>query len=112
MNYVANEADADKIRRAVREVLANEFAPRLRRRGNTPDTNVRWLGKTVSAIDVDTSGDVRVYFRPADGAKGSEVASDPALTISCYNRFSDILGDKWVFIEFIDGGWEVYQARC
>lgn len=112
MNYVANESDADKIRRAVREVLANEFAPRLRRRGNVAETNYRYLGKTVAAIDVDTSGDVRVYFCPAGGTKGSEVASEPPLTINCYNRFSDILGDKWVFIEFIDGGWECYQARC
>ncbi len=110
--YFANESDADKIRRVCREVLANEFAPKLRRARGSAETGQRFLGKTVGSISGATLGEVLLYFRPAGAAKGAEVASDPEIVISVYNRFGDLEPGQWVFIEFIDGDWEIYQAFC
>lgn len=110
--YYANESDAEKIRRVVRQVLADELSPRLRRSPGAAETNQRFLGKTVSAFSGGTLGEVLLYFRPAGAAKGAEVASDPEIVISVYNRFGDLEPGQWVFIEFIDGDWEIYQAFC
>jgi hypothetical protein len=106
------ESDVDKIRRAVREVLANEFAPKLRRAPGAAETNQRFIGKTVAAVSGGTLGEVVLYFRPAGAAKGAEVASDPEITLDAYNRFGDLEEDAWVFVEFLDGDWEIYQAFC
>ena len=67
----------------------------------------RRLGKTDASIDKDSTGTVSLY---AGTDKGSE--TDTTNDIEAYNRFGDIEADKWVFVEFIHGGWEIYQGEC
>lgn len=69
--------------------------------------NRRWKCKTDAAHDKGDSGTVSVY----SGEKGSE--TDTGRNIEdVYNTFGDIASGKWVFVEWIDGGFELYAAEC
>lgn len=67
----------------------------------------RRLGKPDSNISKGSTGNVSLY---AGTDKGNE--TDTTNGVEAYNRFGDIEADKWVFVEFIHGGWEIYQGEC
>ena len=67
----------------------------------------RRLGKPDDDISKGSTGTVSLY---AGTDKGSE--TDTTNDVEAYNRFGDIEADKWVFVEFINGGWEIYQGEC
>jgi len=68
------------------------------------------LGKTVAAIAKGASGEVQLYRRPSDtAAKGAEVAyaAEGSEKITAYNRFLGCEANRWVYVEWIDGGFEL-----
>lgn len=99
---------------AVTEIkqMFREFQSRQR---NTPghratyfntSTNRR-LGKTTTTHDKGNTETVDFY---SGSTKGSE--STTGVSVEAYNRFADLASGKWVFVEFINGGWECYSAEC
>lgn len=68
-----------------------------------------FLGKTDAAIDKGASGTVSVYL--GDGiAKGME--ADTGGNVTCYNRFADVDGTRWVHFAWVSGGLELTAAEC
>ena len=101
----------DEDRRLLQEVIAREKGRPKNRSEKQPTVITtaknRKLGKTDAAIDKGESGTVSIY---KGTTKGSE--TDSTNDVTAYNRFGNLGADKWVFVEFINGGWEVYQAEC
>lgn len=67
----------------------------------------RYLGKTISAVSKGTTANIPTY---SGTVKGSESGTGESL--AAYARMGAIGPAKWVFIEWIDGGWEVYCVEC
>ena len=72
---------------------------------NSP--NNRRLGKTTTAHAKAATETVDIY---SGATKGSE--STTGVTVEAFNRFADVATGKWVFVVFIDGGWELYAGEC
>ncbi len=75
----------------------------------------RYLAKADDDVIKSNTGTFSIYSRGEttdgqDAPKGTEV--DTGENIDAYARMGGITADDWVFLEWIDGGWEVYQAEC
>lgn len=66
----------------------------------------RLLGKTTTAHAKGASEDIDLY---SGGTKGSETSTGETIP-DVYNRFNSLDSGTWVLIDFIDSGWEIYQA--
>jgi len=95
--------------------LVREQAVRLRNQiltqlasGQTVQT--RWIGQAAADISKGNVGTINLYSGKGQYDKGAEVSLERSL--ECYARMGDIGNGDWVFVEWIDGGWEVYQAEC
>lgn len=97
---------AQRIVRAVRHVEQRPPTEPRRLSGRHAYGQRRWKGKTDAAINKGDTGTVNLY----SGDKGSE--TDISEAVEAYNTFANVGADKWVFVEFIDGGWELYVAEC
>ena len=107
MPGVLSEKAEQQLRDVVRKVLREERTP-LPGSAVTGTPQPRWLGKTAAAHDKDDTGTIDLY---SGTTKGAETTTGVSIA-GVYNRFADLLSGKWVFIEFIDGGWELYAAEC
>lgn len=65
------------------------------------------LGKTNASHAAGASGTVNVY----SGTVGSE-AIITSMTVSAYNRFTDIDSGKWVFVTWVNGQPYLSAAEC
>lgn len=74
----------------------------------------QYLGKTSSSVTKGQTPTIPLYSLGASTAtnpgKGDEAATGEE--IDAYARMGDIAANKWVFVEWIDGGWEVYCIEC
>ncbi len=92
--------------------MFREFTSRQRNTGGQRGTyfnspNNRRLGKTTTSHAKGSTETVDIY---SGATKGSE--STTGVTVEAYNRFADIATGKWVFVVFIDGGWELFAGEC
>jgi hypothetical protein len=75
----------------------------------------RYIGKTTEAVTQGTPTTIALWSRGAaegeTSAKGEEADTGQEIE-DCYPRMGDIDDDMWVFVEWIDGGWEVYCVEC
>ena len=108
--------DALKQIAAVIETHAKRILNREINRLRPPSgMQARYIGKTTEEVTQGDTVTIPVYSRGAaadgdDADKGDE--EDTEVEIDCYARMGDISDDAWVFIEWIDGGWEVYCVEC
>ena len=102
---------SDEDKQVLQDIVAREKGRPKNQTGKQPSVITtaknRRIGKTDAAIDKDGSGTVSVY---KGTTKGSE--TDSGNDVEAYNRFGDIEAGKWVLVEFISGGWEIYQGEC
>ena len=106
---MAENVLSDKALNQLRELFDRVDAVERRRGTSTPNRGReqrRWKGKTDAEHAKGASGVVSIY----SGTKGSE--TDTNRNVTAYNTFGTIAISKWVFVEWIDGGWELYAAEC
>ena len=34
------------------------------------------------------------------------------MTVDAYTRLGDVASGKWVYVMYLDGGWEIINAEC
>jgi hypothetical protein len=105
--YQFSQESVNRIVQAVLTIEAIGLPGGQQRRTQVTSENIRWVGKTTESITKGQSGVVQVYS--GDPGLESEITD---FEIDAYSRFGDLDEDKWVFIEFINGGWEIYQGEC
>lgn len=96
-----------QVQEVVRRVLREREGHGTRPTSRVVQTETRWKVKTDAAHAKGASGTVSIY----SGPKGSETDTGRDIE-NVYNTFADLGAGKWAFVEFIDGGWELYVAEC
>jgi hypothetical protein len=63
---------------------------------------LRRRGKTQAAIAKGSSGSVNIWYE----------GTDTLVTVTADNDFADVAISKWVWLEYINGGWYLNAAEC
>jgi hypothetical protein len=66
------------------------------------------IGKTNASHAKGASGTINIY---RGTTKGSETFAS-SVTITAWNRFSDVASGKWVLAMYLQGGWDLVAAEC
>ena len=100
------ERDYHSLLARIERLEARPDASEARPAHPTPRAPVM-LGKATATIPKGFSGTVKLYFGEV---KGSEVWG--GTTIQAYSRMGTTPGERWVYVVWVMGGWEVLIPEC
>jgi hypothetical protein len=117
MADVFTRESTKKIKRAV-DIVLGDPGP-VPPGGSVPErrpVNGMRIGKTSEAISKSSTGSVDLHSRGASHApdysttKGEEASTGNS--VEAYARLGDVETGKWVYVQWIDNGWEIINAEC